>query len=71
MAKDDDARAKVLARLRARVNRLETLLAASPSHPSIQDTSTSPSSITHPAVLEAHRPVPRARRPRQRQHASG
>ena len=32
MAKDDDARAKVLARLRERVNRLETLLAASPAH---------------------------------------
>ena len=70
MARNDEARAKVLARLRGRMDRLEALLAAANGQPSSRNPAPRPSAITLPAVLDAHRLVPKRRRPRQRRHAS-
>jgi hypothetical protein len=70
MARNGEARDKVLARLRGRMDSLEALLAAVNGQPSSQNPAPRPDAITLPQVHDAHHPVPQARRPRQRRRAS-
>jgi hypothetical protein len=70
MARDGEIRDKVLARLRERLDRMERLLAAATAPASSQDDAPRVEAIKLPSLLDAHHPLPRTRRPRQRHRAS-